>query len=54
MLEMIVEGFCPLEKCTECDLSIRGRHIVTVSPPPEFEEKKDTANRRVFAMALAS
>lgn len=40
---------------TECDLTIKGKHIVTVSPPPEFGGKAGyCVPEEIFAAALAS
>src|SRR5512135_2292048 len=40
---------------TECDLSIKGKHITTVSPPPMFGGKEGyCVPEDIFAAALAS
>ncbi len=40
---------------TECDLSIRGKHLTTVSPPPSFGGKEGfCVPEDIFAAALAS
>ncbi len=49
------EGFASWKSGTECDLTIKGKHIVTVSPPPEFGGKAGyCAPEEIFAAALAS
>lgn len=40
MSEFIFEGTANQAGGTECDLAIRGKHIATVSPPPEFGGKE--------------
>jgi len=55
MSEFVFEGVASWKSGTECDLTIRGRHIVTVSPPPEFGGKEGyCVPEEVFAAALAS
>jgi organic hydroperoxide reductase OsmC/OhrA len=40
---------------TECDLSIKGKHLATVSPPPSFGGKEGfCVPEDIFAAALAS
>ena len=40
---------------TECDLSIKGKHLTTVSPPPSFGGKEGyCVPEDIFAAALAS
>jgi organic hydroperoxide reductase OsmC/OhrA len=55
MPEMIFEGTASWKSGTECDLTVKGKHIVTVSPPPEFGGKKGyCVPEEVFAASLAS
>jgi organic hydroperoxide reductase OsmC/OhrA len=55
MPEFIFEGDARWKSGTECDLSIRGRHIVTVSPPREFGGKEGyCVPEEIFAASLAS
>ncbi len=49
------EGFASWKSGTESDLTIKGKHIVTVSPPPEFGGKAGyCVPEEIFAAALAS
>jgi len=49
------EGLARWKSGTECDLMIKGKHIVTVSPPPEFGGKAGyCVPEEIFAAALAS
>ncbi len=49
------EGTATWKSGTECDLSIRGKHIITVSPPPEFGGKQGyCVPEEIFAASLAS
>ena len=49
------EGSARWKSGTECDLTIKGKHIVTVSPPPEFGGKAGyCVPEEIFAAALAS
>ena len=49
------EGLASWKSETECDLTIKGKHIVTVSPPPEFGGKAGyCVPEEIFAAALAS
>jgi hypothetical protein len=38
--EFDFEGTASWKSGTECDLTIRGKRVVTVSPPPEFGGKE--------------
>jgi len=52
---MIFEGSASWKSGTECDLTIKGKHLTTVSPPPEFGGKAgNCAPEAIFAAALAS
>jgi len=49
------EGTAKWKSGTECDLSIKGKHIITVSPPPEFGGKQGyCVPEEIFAVSLAS
>jgi len=53
--EFVFEGTASWKSGTECDLTIKGKHIVTVSPPPEFGGKTGyCVPEEIFAAALAS
>jgi organic hydroperoxide reductase OsmC/OhrA len=53
--EFDFEGTASWKSGTECDLTIRGKHVVTVSPPPEFGGKEGyCVPEEVFAASLAS
>lgn len=55
MPEFDFEGTASWKSGTECDLTIRGKHVVTVSPPPEFGGKEGyCVPEEVFAASLAS
>ena len=55
MPEFVFEGSANWKSGTECDLIVKGKHIVTVSPPPEFGGKKGyCVPEEIFAAALAS
>jgi organic hydroperoxide reductase OsmC/OhrA len=55
MPELVFDGTAKLKSETECDLTIKGKQIVTVSPPPEFGGKPGyCAPEEVFAASLAS
>ena len=55
MPELTFEGTANWKSGTECDLTIKGKHITTVSPPPEFGGKPGyCAPEEIFAAALAS
>ena len=40
MPEFVFEGDARWKSGTECDLTVKGKHIATVSPPPEFGGKQ--------------
>ncbi len=55
MPEMNFEGTATWKSGTECDLSVKGQHIATVSPPPAFGGKEGfCVPEEIFAAALAS
>jgi organic hydroperoxide reductase OsmC/OhrA len=55
MPEFVFEGTANWKSGTECDLTIKGKHIITVSPPPEMGGKAGyCVPEEVFAAALAS
>ncbi|HVP93159.1 MAG TPA: OsmC family protein [Acidobacteriota bacterium] len=55
MPEFVFEGIASWKGGTECDLTIKGKHIATVSPPPEMGGKAGyCVPEEVFAAALAS
>jgi len=55
MPEFIFEGTASWKSGTECDLTIKGKHIVTVSPPPEFGGKEGyCVPEEIFTASLAS
>ncbi len=55
MPEMNFEGTATWKSGTECDLSVKGKHIATVSPPPSFGGKEGfCVPEEIFAAALAS
>ena len=55
MPEFTFEGIASGKSGTECDLSVKGKHIATVSPPPEFGGKAGfIVPEEVFAVSLAS
>jgi organic hydroperoxide reductase OsmC/OhrA len=52
---MNFEGTATWKSGTECDLTIKGKHLVTVSPPPSFGGKEGyCVPEDIFAAALAS
>ncbi|MCW4025676.1 MAG: OsmC family protein [Candidatus Bathyarchaeota archaeon] len=52
---MNFEGVATWESGTECSLSVKGKQIATVSPPPSFGGKEGYCSPEdVFAAALAS
>jgi organic hydroperoxide reductase OsmC/OhrA len=55
MPEMTFEGTASWKSGTECDLTVKGKHIATVSPPPVFGGKEGyCVPEDIFAAALAS
>ena len=55
MTEMIFEGVASWKGGTECDLTVKGKQIVTVSPPPAFGGKEGyCVPEEIFAAFLAS
>jgi len=55
MSEFVFEGVANWKSGTECDLIVKGKHIATVSPPPEFGGKEGyCVPEEIFAAALAS
>ncbi len=55
MPEMKFDGTATWKSGTECDLSVKGKHIATVSPPPSFGGKEGYCMPEdIFAAALAS
>ena len=55
MPEMTFEGTATWKTGTECDLTVKGKHIATVSPPPAFGGKQGyCVPEDIFAAALAS
>jgi organic hydroperoxide reductase OsmC/OhrA len=53
--EMIFEGTANWKGGTECDLTVKGKQIVTVSPPPAFGGKEGyCVPEEIFAASLAS
>lgn len=55
MPEMNFEGTATWKSGTECDLTVKGKHLVTVSPPPSFGGKEGyCVPEDIFAAALAS
>ncbi len=55
MPEMNFEGTATWKSGTECDLTVKGKTIATVSPPPSFGGKEGyCVPEDIFAAALAS
>jgi len=55
MPEFTFEGTANWKSGTECDLTVKGKYIVTVSPPPEFGGKEGyCVPEEIFAASLAS
>jgi len=55
MPEFTFEGTANWKSGTECDLTVKGKHIATVSPPPEFGGKEGyCVPEEIFAASLAS
>jgi len=54
MAELTFEGTATWKSGTECDLTVKGKHIATVSPPPEFGGKQGyCVPEEIFAASLA-
>ena len=55
MPELVFEGIADWKSGTECDLTVKGKHIATVSPPPSFGGKEGyCVPEEIFAASLAS
>jgi len=55
MQEFVFEGVSTWKSGTECDLTVKGKHIATVSPPPEFGGKEGyCVPEEIFTASLAS
>jgi organic hydroperoxide reductase OsmC/OhrA len=55
MPEFVFEGTAAWKSGTECELTVKGRHIATVSPPPEFGGKPGyCVPEEIFTASLAS
>ena len=55
MPEFVFEGIARWKSETECDLTVKGKHIATVSPPLEFGGKKGyLVPEEIFTASLAS
>ena len=55
MPEMVFEGVASWKGGTESDLTVKGKQIVTVSPPPVFGGKEGyCVPEEIFAASLAS
>lgn len=55
MPEFVFEGTANWKSGTECDLTVKGKYIATVSPPPEFGGKEGyCVPEEIFAASLAS
>ena len=55
MPDMNFEGIATWKSGTECDLTVKGKHIATVSPPPSFGGKEGyCVPEEIFAASLAS
>jgi organic hydroperoxide reductase OsmC/OhrA len=53
--DMNFEGTATWKSGTECDLTVKGKRIATVSPPPAFGGKEGyCVPEEIFAAALAS
>ncbi len=55
MPEMLFEGVASWKSGTECDVTVKGKQIATVSPPPAFGGKEGyCVPEEIFAASLAS
>ena len=55
MPEFVFDGTAKWKSGTECDLTVKGKHIATVSPPPEFGGKPGyCVPEEIFTASLAS
>lgn len=55
MPELKFDGTATWKSGTECDLTVKGKHLTTVSPPPSFGGKEGyCVPEDIFAAALAS
>jgi organic hydroperoxide reductase OsmC/OhrA len=55
MPEFVFEGTAAWKSGTECELTVKGKHIATVSPPPEFGGKPGyCVPEEIFTASLAS
>lgn len=55
MPEFAFEGTANWKSGTECDVTVKGKHIATVSPPPEFGGREGyCVPEEIFAASLAS
>jgi organic hydroperoxide reductase OsmC/OhrA len=55
MPQFVFEGTAKWKSETESDIIIKGKHVTTVSPPPEFGGKKGyLAPEDIFTASLAS
>src|SRR5512138_3376552 len=55
MPELNFEGTATWNGATECSLAVKGKNLVTVSPPPSFGGKEGYCTPEdIFAAALAS
>jgi organic hydroperoxide reductase OsmC/OhrA len=55
MPEMTFEGSAIWKSGTECDVTVKGKHIATVSPPPVFGGKAGyCVPEEIFAASLAA
>ena len=55
MPEFSFEGSAAWKSETECDVTVKGKHLTTVSPPPEFGGKAGyCVPEEIFTAALAS